>query len=50
MTIVTSISDFTYYINENTQLNVWDYGTMPKPLVKTWTPQWTQSVPGCPLQ
>jgi hypothetical protein len=49
MTIVTSITDYTYYINENSEINVWNYGTTPKPKDMKWFPQWTQSVPGCPL-
>jgi len=42
MTVVTGISpsDYVYYINEDTEKNVWAQGTnIPK--VKTWTPQWT---------
>jgi len=46
---VTPISDYTYYINENTERNVWNYGTTPKPKDMKWMPQWSQSVPGCPL-
>jgi hypothetical protein len=36
MTIVTGITDYTYYINENTELNTWTYGTTPKPKVMSW--------------
>lgn len=49
MTVVTSISDYTYYINENTEKGTWVQGILPKPKVKTWTPQWTQTVDGCPV-
>ena len=41
MTIVTPITDYTYYINENTELNAWAFGTVPKPKDMKWYPQWT---------
>lgn len=48
MSVVTSISDYTYYINEDTEKDVWSKGTgIPKTV--TWNPQWTQSVGGCPV-
>jgi len=49
MTVVTSISDYTYYINENTEKGSWLTGGTPKPKVMTWAPQWSQSVQGCPV-
>jgi hypothetical protein len=38
MTIVTSIEDYTYYINENTEIDVWNFGTEPKPKDMQWFP------------
>jgi hypothetical protein len=32
------IADYVYYINENTEKDVWDFGTTPVPKVKTWLP------------
>jgi hypothetical protein len=49
ITIVTSIDDYTYYIGENTERDVWNYGTLPKPKNMQWWPQWVQSVEGCPV-
>jgi hypothetical protein len=50
ITIVNPISDYTYYINENSERNVWNYGTTPKPKNMQWWPKWTQSVEGCPVR
>jgi hypothetical protein len=41
MTIVTSIADYTYYINENTEKGTWVQGVLPKPKDMKWYPQWT---------
>lgn len=38
MTVVTGISDYTYYINENTEKGVWDPSINPIPKVMTWLP------------
>lgn len=38
MTIVTSISDYTYYINENTEKGTWAQGVLPKPKDMKWYP------------
>ena len=50
MSIITSITDYTYYINENTEKGTWVKGQTPKPLDKKWVPTWAQTVPGCPLR
>jgi len=38
VSIDTTISDYTYYINENTEKNDWAYGTTPKPKDMKWLP------------
>lgn len=50
MTVLSGITDYTYYINENTEKDVWTFGTTPKPKVMTWNPTWSQSVAGCPIE
>jgi hypothetical protein len=55
VTPVNSIDDYVYYINENTEINVWNDHTLggsplPRPKVVNWYPRWTQSVSGCPLE
>lgn len=49
MTIVDSITDYTYYINENTEKGTWVQGVLPKPKDKKWYPRWTQKIEGCPV-
>jgi len=41
MTITQSITDYTYYIKENTEKGTWAYGTTPKPKDMKWYPKWT---------
>jgi len=36
MTIVTGITDYTYYINENTEKGTWTQGVLPKPKNMQW--------------
>ena len=38
MTIVTGITDYTYYINENTEKGTWAQGVLPKPKDMKWYP------------
>jgi hypothetical protein len=47
MTVLSGITDYTYYINENTEKPAFVQG-IPV-LTKTWTPTWSQTVEGCPV-
>lgn len=49
MTITQSITDYTYYIDENTEKGTWQQGNTPKPKDMKWYPKWTQKVEGCPV-
>lgn len=49
MTIVTTITDYTYYMGENTEKDTWVQGVLPKPKDMKWYPRWTQKIEGCPV-
>ena len=49
ITINTDIDDYIYYINEDTYSPDFIQGTAI-PQLKSWTPDWSQTVDGCPVE
>lgn len=47
--LTAGITDYVYYINENTEYGSWVNGNTPKPKAQTWISTFKQTVSGCPV-